>query len=255
VSAILDVLQSSDLTARIGLLVRESPYGSSAAELVARTGTTEREIATAAGRAPLVPLPQQWYVDRAWFQSTTSRLAEAVREFHRVNPLAPGIARQDLRGRELPGCPPHVFDALLARAGDLVAEGETVRARSHRLVLKQDEEQARTAIERAFEKAGLASPAWAEVIAKSGVETARARPLLEMLVREKRLVRVSEDLVFHRSAIEKLREMLAGRRSQRFNVGAFKEWTGISRKYAIPLLEFLDRERVTRREGEERLVL
>ena len=57
------------------------------------------------------------------------------------------------------------------------------------------------------------------------------------------------------NAIARLREMLAPHKAKRFNVGAFKEWTGISRKYAIPLLEFLDREHVTRREGDERLVL
>jgi selenocysteine-specific elongation factor len=61
--------------------------------------------------------------------------------------------------------------------------------------------------------------------------------------------------VFHRSAIAKLRQLLAARKGQRFNVGDFKEWTGISRKYAIPLLEFLDRERVTRRDGNDRVVL
>jgi selenocysteine-specific elongation factor len=66
---------------------------------------------------------------------------------------------------------------------------------------------------------------------------------------------VSEDLVFHHAAIGKLRELLAAHKGKRFNVAAFKEWTGISRKYAIPLLEFLDREHVTRREGDERLVL
>src|SRR6185436_19746798 len=122
-------------------------------------------------------------------------------------------------------------------------------------VLKEDEEQARGAIERAFEEAGLSTPALADVLAKSGVEAARARRLLEILLREKRLVRISEDLVFHRLAIDSLRRMLAPRKAQRFNVGTFKEWTGISRKYAIPLLEYLDREHVTRREGDERLVL
>ncbi len=78
---------------------------------------------------------------------------------------------------------------------------------------------------------------------------------MQILIREKRLIRVSEDLVFHQAAIDSLRHLLAGRKAARFNVGAFKDWTGISRKYAIPLLEYLDRERVTRREGDERLVL
>jgi selenocysteine-specific elongation factor len=136
-----------------------------------------------------------------------------------------------------------------------VLEGELVRTRGHKVTFKEDEEQARGAIERAFADAGLAVPAVAEVLAKSGVEAARARTLLALLLREKRLARISEELVFHQSAIEKLRELLAARKSQRFNVAAFKEWTGVSRKYAIPLLEFLDREHITRREGDERLVL
>jgi selenocysteine-specific elongation factor len=146
-------------------------------------------------------------------------------------------------------------DALLAASKSLVVEGEIVRLAAHRVTLRQDEEQARASMERAFEEAGLAVPALPEVLAKSGVETARARTILQILLREKRLVRVSEDLVFHRSAMERLRALLAERRAARFGVGAFKEWTGITRKYAIPLLEYLDREHVTRREGDERIVL
>jgi selenocysteine-specific elongation factor len=255
VGARLDVLASRDAAGRVGLLVRESEFGVGMAELVARTGLLEREIAS--GAAGLVSIPQShpWYVDRAWFQSARDKLVKAVRLFHTKQPLLPGIAKQDLRSRELPGAPPFVMDALLGEAKELVVEGETVRSRGHQVVLKEEEEQARAAIERAFEEAGLATPAMAEVLAKSAVEAGRARRLLEILLREKRLVRISEDLVFHQTALARLREMLAGRRAERFNVGAFKEWTGISRKYAIPLLEFLDRERVTRRDGDERVVL
>lgn len=134
-------------------------------------------------------------------------------------------------------------------------EGENVRLRTHQLVLKEDEQHARTAIENAFERAGLTVPAVPEVLARSGVEAQRARSLLQILLRDKLLIRVAEDLVFHRSAIANLRNLLAARKATRFNVGTFKDWTGVSRKYAIPLLEFLDRERVTRREGDERLIL
>jgi selenocysteine-specific elongation factor len=253
----LDVLAGADAAARIALLVREAPFGVGIADLVARTGMLERDIAAAATRAPVLAIaqPQPWYVDRAWFQARRDRLVKAVREFHQKQPLAPGIAKQDLRSRELPDSPPFLIDALLADAKELVVEGETVRSRSHKVVLKADEEQARAAIERAFDQAGLATPAVPEVLAKSGVEAARARTLLEILLREKRLVRISEDLVFHRSALDRLREMLADRKASRFNVASFKEWTGISRKYAIPLLEYLDREHVTRRVGDERVVL
>jgi selenocysteine-specific elongation factor len=224
---------------------------------VARTGLTERQIVTAAADAPVVAFkqPQPWFVDRPWFHSAREKLLLAVREFHRKNPLLPGIPKQDLRGRELPDSPAFLIDAILAQEKQIVVEGENVRLAIHKLVLKQDEEQARTAIERAFEQAGLAVPALPDVLAKSGVEAARARSLLQILLREKRLIRVSDDLVFHHTAMEKLRTMLAAHKAARFNVGTFKDWTGISRKYAIPLLEYLDRERVTRREGDERVVL
>ena len=241
----------------VPLLVKETGFGMGLADLVARTGMTEREVTAAAAKGPLIAIaqPQPWYIDRAWFQAARDRLLKAVRAFHTQQPLLPGIAKQDLRSRELQGSPPWLLDALLADAKDLVVEGENVRTRGHKVVLKEDEEHARAAIERAFEQAGLSAPATAEVLAKSGVESARARRLLEILLREKVLVRISEDLVFHHSAIEALRGLLAARKGERFQVGAFKEWTGISRKYAIPLLEYLDREHVTRRMGDERLVL
>jgi selenocysteine-specific elongation factor len=257
VKARLDVLAGQDAAARIGLLVREAAFGMGTTELVARTGMLERDIAAAAGRAAVVTVAQAqtWYMDRAWFEAMRERLVKTVREFHQKHPLLPGIARQDLRGRELQDAPAFVLDALIADAKGVVAEGETVRARGHKLVLKEDEEQARAAIERAFDQTGLAVPSLAEVLAKSGVEAARARSLLQILLREKRLVRISDELVFHQSAIDGLRALLAARQGTRFGVAQFKEWTGVSRKYAIPLLEFLDREKVTRRDGDERVVL
>ena len=250
----LDVLASADAADRIALLVRETPFGMGMAGLVARTGLVEAEIAAAAARAPLIaiPQPQPWYVDRAWFHAARARMVETVREFHRENPLQPGIPKPDLRPA---GAPQFLLDALLADAQEVVAEGDTVRLRAHTLVLSEDERQARAAIEGAFQQAGLAAPAVAQVLAKSGVEPARARALLQILLREKQLVRIHDELGIHHSAIEELRRMLAARKPARFNVGTFKEWTGVSRKYAIPLLEFLDRERITRREGEERLIL
>jgi len=260
----LQTLAEAPAAERVALLVRESKYGMGTAELVARTGLTERELESIPSRAQGAPRqgavlcfqqPQPWFADRAWFQSAREKLLCAVREFHRKNPLLPGIPKQDLRGRELPDSPAFLIDAILAQEKQIAVGGENVRLASHKVVLKQDEEQARAAIERAFEQAGLAVPALPEVLAKSGVEAGRARSLLQILLREKRLIRVSDDLVFHRTAMEKLRTMLAARQAARFNVGTFKDWTGISRKYAIPLLEYLDRERVTRREGDERVVL
>jgi selenocysteine-specific elongation factor len=165
------------------------------------------------------------------------------------------MPKEELRSRELTDFPPFLADALLASSKLIVSEGEHVRLASHKLHLKQDEEAALANIENAFKQAGLAVPATRDVLAASGVEPGRARSLLQILLRQKKLVRVTDDLTFHHSALETLREQLGPRKGQRFTVPVFKEWTGISRKYAIPLLEYLDRERVTRRDGDERLVL
>ena len=251
----LAALAESDDAGRIALLVRESEFGAGVAELVGRTGWTEAQVAAAASSASLLVLPDSWYVNAEWFRSARGKLVDAVRSFHRENPLAAGIAKQDLRARVMPQVPPFLLDAMLTDAAEMAVEGETVRLRTHTVVLKEDEERALAAIEQVFESAGLAVPPMAEALAASGIENKRARALLETLVRQKRLLRINQELVFHASAIERLRQTLAPRKAQSFGVGEFKEWTGISRKYAIPLLEFLDREHVTRREGDRRLIL
>ena len=94
-----------------------------------------------------------------------------------------------------------------------------------------------------------------EVLAKSGVEPGRARTILQLLLEDKRWSASAMNWCFIPSACSLCARMLAQKKGQRFAVPEFKEWTGISRKYAIPLLEFLDRERITRREGDARVVL
>jgi len=252
----LEAIEAADAAGRIAILVRESSWGIGIAGLVALTGLTTREIAEAAEGA-LVRLaePQTWYLDREWFDAMRQHVVKILGEFHASQPLLPGMSKADLAAGIHPrNPPPFVLDALLA-APQIAVEGETVRLRTHRVVLKDEEERARGAIERAFLDAGLAVPAVPEVLAKSGVEASRARTLMQILLRERRLVRAGADLVFHHTALDELRRMLAARKGERFTVPTFKEWTGVSRKYAIPLLEFLDRERVTRREGDERVVI
>jgi selenocysteine-specific elongation factor len=79
--------------------------------------------------------------------------------------------------------------------------------------------------------------------------------LLQILLKDGKLVKIGDELVFHRAAVTALKDQMQQHRGQRFSVPDFKDWTGISRKYAIPLLEFLDREKVTRREGDARIVI
>ena len=253
----LGTLERGTPIERVALLVRESKYGLGAAELAAATGLGEAEIEQAAASDVLLVIrqPELWLVDREWSSTALARVTEVVRDFHRQHPLAPGIPREQVRSREFPGAPPFLLDALVARASTLVVEGETLRLASHKVVLKQDEEQASASMEAVFEKAGLAVPPVSEALAKSGVDPARARTLLQILLRQGRLVKIGDDLVFHRSALASLRQLLAPYKGQRLAVPQFKDLAGVSRKYAIPLLEYLDRERVTRRDGDQRVVV
>ncbi|MGD0130577.1 MAG: selenocysteine-specific translation elongation factor [Bryobacteraceae bacterium] len=253
----LRILETAPLWERIALLARESRYGIGMPELVARTGLLEGDLRKASSQASLTLLesPQFWLLDDAWVAGKLDAMHEHLKLFHRQNPLLAGVSKEELRSKFLPGAPPWLMDALLARSKTLAVDSETIRLSSHKVALKQDETDATAKIEGAFRSAGLAAPAVNEVLAKSGVDPARARTLLQLMLRDKRLIRVSDELVFHASAMQSLRTLLAERKGQQFAVPEFKDWTGISRKYAIPLLEYLDRERVTRRDGNSRVVL
>jgi selenocysteine-specific elongation factor len=253
----LRMLETASPGGCIALLVSESPYGMDLPELVARTGLPEDDIQKTAAAGPLIALdaPHFWLLDPRWVEAQLETISEHLKQFHRRNPLLTGVPKEELRSKFLPAAPPWLMDALLRRARTLALEGETVRLASHKVALKQDEAEATGRIEAAFRAAGLAVPSMQEVLAKSGVEAGRARTLLQMLLRDRRLVRVSEELVFHTSAIQSLRDLLLQKKGRRFAVPEFKDWTGISRKYAIPLLEYLDREHITRRDGDARVVL
>ncbi len=234
----------------IHLLIQEATEGMAPEELIARTGLTPVEIETATREHSSILVLPGWLVDCNTVDLLREKMFERIRQFHLDHPLLPGIPKQDLRT----GLPDALFDALLKHP-QFAVEGETVRHRSHRVVLQQQEEKARATIESAFEKAGFAAPAVPDVLAQSGVESGRARMLLQILMREGLLIRITDDLVLHRSAVERLRSDLASIKGARLSVPAFKERTGISRKYAIPLLEYLDRQKITRREGDVRIVL
>jgi selenocysteine-specific elongation factor len=250
-------LEPAPLGGRIALWVRESRCGLSPADLARRTPHSDAEIEAAAAGQPRLAAPGAplWYLDAGWRDGLATAARQALAAYHRENPLQPGMPKEDLRGRVLPDAPPFVFEGVLAAARDIVLEGDAVRLASHRVQLKQDEEAALAKIESLFAAAGLAVPATSEVLAKSGLDPARARTVLQMLLRSRKLIPVSADLVYHASALAALREQLAARKGQRFSVPEFKDWTGVSRKYAIPLLEYLDRERVTRREGDQRVIV
>ena len=230
-------------------LVTERPWGISEDQLIAWTGL--REIPALPG----VEHAGKWLISAARVTELRQQLTAACRTFHRAHTLLPGIQKQDLKSAVMADASVEVFEYVLAGAPELTQDAEIVRLKTHRVVLKQDEEQARAAIESSFERAGLAAPAVNDVLKASGVEPGRARSILQIMLREGKLIRISEDLVLHANSLARLRRELTQKRGQRFSVPAFKDSTGVSRKYASPLLEYLDREHVTKREGDQRIIV
>jgi selenocysteine-specific elongation factor len=240
---------------------RRGHAGIAISRLIAETGwrklLLETELAQAV-KAGAVLRVGNLFVDAPAMARLQQVIVSSVEGFQKKNPLVGGIARESLR--EQVKASSEVFNAaldLLSRAKKIEAAGDHVRLPGHGVVMKDEEAESKKKIEDAFAVAGLKVPALHEVLAGLKVDKTRAQKIVTLLMKDKVLIKISDELVFHRSALEQLRGLVAVQKtkSPKMDVATFKELTGVSRKYAIPLLEYLDRERVTKRVGDTREIL
>jgi selenocysteine-specific elongation factor len=190
--------------------------------------------------------------------AASANVISTVRAFHDANPLVPGVSKEELRDRVDLG--PEVFDSVLAELVErrlLELAGELAHLPGRGVVMRDEETESKRTIEQAFASAGLKVPSLREVLTGLKVDKLRAQKIVTLLLRDKVLIKISDELVFHQNALSDLRQKIAALKSTtpKIDVARFKDMTGVSRKYAIPLLEYLDRERVTRRVGDERVIL
>ncbi len=274
--AVLDVapVQKMSLAARLDFLkiqvegdakaallarvARRAEQGLTLSQAVAETGWRRDVVEAHLRQEPGVVSRGNLLIQAESFSSVMRAIVETLSRFHEENPLAAGMTAATLRegvsaNDELVD---FALDSLL-RARRIETDGEIVHLPGRGVVMKDEEAESKKIIENAFVSAGLKVPALKDVLAGLKVDKVRAQKIVTLLLREKTLVKISEDLVFHRSALENLRKQLAVEktRSSKIDVARFKDFTGVSRKYAIPLLEYLDREHVTRRVGDERIIL
>lgn len=196
--------------------------------------------------------------------SAVGRLAErttaAVAAFHAQHPLRPGIPREELRERVFTHAAAPAFERVLAdleAAGRLRLFPDTVALARHEVRLSAGEEEARQLLLDTARSAALAGVELPSLAASSRKDPALLERVSRVLVGERVLARVGDGLLVHREHLEQLKHDVRGRwpSGSKLEVAAFKDMTGLSRKYVIPLLEYLDRERVTRRAGNDRVVL
>lgn len=261
-TAFLTTLVTADaeqvLSARIG---RRGNRGLDLAAATVETGWLPERVAEVARKlieAGKAVALGNVYVATGAFEEARACVVTAVAAFHKLNPLVPGIGKEELRERV--ALEPAVFSGILqslTAMHKLETAGEIVCLPGQGVSMSVEEEAARRLIESTFASAALKAPALKEVLAGLKIDRNRAQKIVTLLLREHVLVKVSEDMVFHRDALSSLRQQVSAYKvkSTKLDITSFKELTGISRKYAIPLLEYLDREHITRRTGNERIIL
>ncbi len=243
-------------------------YGATFADLQARTGWQKVKLNSALDlnrEQTSIIKTDEFYIARTPFDNLKAKVLEEITAFHKAEPLAKGIPRETLREKLFAKIPQDIFKGVLAK---LEKEGEInasdfVRLSSHSLELNADETKLREILKRTFESSKLEVPKLEEALAAAATElrsdVSQTRKIFQLLLNSGEVLKISEEFYFSKGEIDllilKLKKFADASNDRMIDVPKFKELAGISRKYAIPLIEYFDRERITRRAGDKRLIL
>ncbi|MBN1906395.1 MAG: selenocysteine-specific translation elongation factor [Deltaproteobacteria bacterium] len=197
------------------------------------------------------------FIHEEFLGDATKDFLTILSEYHERNPLKAGILKEELRSRTEGATNPRLFNFIVNQQsglGIVVIENELLRLNDHRVTLANDQKEIRERIEDVYRRARLQPPYFKEV--NSEFPDAKGADILGILIKEGLLVKVKEDLYFHKNAIDDLRERLIAflKKNNEVNPTQFKDMTGTSRKYSIPLIEYFDHEQLTVRVGDNRIL-
>jgi selenocysteine-specific elongation factor len=206
------------------------------------------------------------FIARASLDKLSAAVVAELERYHKREPLARGMLRETLREKLFAHSAPELFNGVIARleAQDkVVSEKDIVRSTKHSVGLSEQETELSKRIEQLYLAAGVEAPTIDEAMTKANVpasQRVQARKILQLLIDDRTLVRIQAEMFMHTKVVHELKTKLQTYASQHqpdrlIDVPAFKDLAGVSRKYAIPLLEFFDREQVTRRAGDKRIIL
>ena len=213
-----------------------------------------------AGKLVMIQAPAPILVLPEVIESLKKETLAQVSDFHEANPLQKGISKEELRKRFFDDLPLEVFrhclDQLVEKRKIAFVE-DTVSLHGREVQLTAEGQQVREKIEAVFRGAGYQPPSTSDLPASVEADPEEIRRIFFWMIKEKILIKVAEDLVYHRATLETIKREIKGKFTpgSKFGVAEFKELFDITRKHAIPLLEYLDRERFTRRLGNDRVLL
>jgi selenocysteine-specific elongation factor len=196
-------------------------------------------------------------VHKDFFEIVRTRVLKRLTAFHAEHPLKEGMSKQEVRS-SLPG-PEKLIKAVmdfLVSKGEMADEGNLLRLSAHKVQLNENEKDIKDRIAALIVDAGNAPPIFKEVVAAAKVDQKQTRNLMSILEREGRVVRISEDFYFSKDFVEDIKRKLTDfiKREGGITPSQFAEITKSSRKFNIPLLEYLDRQRFTMRVGDQRVL-
>ncbi|MFZ5563792.1 MAG: selenocysteine-specific translation elongation factor [Thermodesulfobacteriota bacterium] len=206
----------------------------------------------------LVDREKQVYVHKNAFDRTAAETRAALEAFHRDNPLKKGMPRQEVKSRISRKAGDKLFERVIDRMikiKEVAQEGDTIHLAGHSVSLASDQNQIKENLLSLLEQSGLTPPNYKELPGAVGARgVADIKEVVYLLVRQGELVKVNEDLYFHAGVIHRLEAQLVDFLNKNGQIDAprFKEMTGASRKYTIPLLEYFDAKKVTIRVGDTR---
>jgi len=246
-------------------LYKAGAAGLSVSDLLMRTNLLPSKLKPlvgsliSAGKILLYDPERQRYIHSAVVADLKRFCLDYLQEFHRQNPLQPGAGKEELKSKLPQQVDARLFNHLLSvliAEKRIVAEKDTLRLAAHKISMKEEERTLHQKMALLYAKGSLQPPTIKEVEAELGVSENELKPVLQVLAKEGTLVKVKEDLYFQRQALEDLEAKITLflREKKELTPAQFKEITQVSRKFAIPLLEYFDGKKLTMRIGDKRVL-
>ena len=234
--------------------------------MAARTGTFSKRLKKllqhpiSTGALLVIDSDTQRLVAAPVAESLARQITTFLTAYHGDNPLKAGIAREELRSRLRPAVDQKLLHALLAsleRKGVVEQAGAEVRLAGHTVTLEVNEQEMEERIGARYREAGLTPPLLKDVLAAfPEFPEKRIRQVIDLLLGRGELVRINETLIFPASSLAQLQDEMVAyiRREGEIDAQRFKDLTGLTRKFSIPLLEYFDRIKLTIRIDDRRVL-
>ncbi len=199
------------------------------------------------------------YAHGGLFADLADSLVSFLKDFHVREPLKQGVSRVEIISSLAGKAPAKLFHLAVEKGlkkGQVVADQDLLRLPDHTVSLGRDQASLKDAVLAAYEAGGATPPNLKDVLEAQGVTAKEAGPMLKVLLEQGALVRVKDDMYYSVKAFEALKDQVVAYLEAHADMGPneLREVTGLTRKYAIPVLEFLDKEKVTVRVGDRRVL-